>query len=305
MTFTFLAQNLQLFLAKCFRRELPRKLNRDSYVARPLGELIVTQPSKNETTVQQNSPDVREGRMSLAAYLAAGIGLAGIASTADAAIVNINITDTRGDGNATTDDDISGVNGGLNAGAQKNILNWLGPSVTTSSLQLLNQIYLGTRTDYFYHGIANGTGGTTVMEFALQQFNSASPRNFAAGATVDSTATWNAVRSRTVFEYDYSFSSGGISPNFTAGSYMGFRFGSGGNLNYGWLEVTWDSTGNGQWQILSGAYESTINTGIVIPSANVPAPSPASLLALIVGGAALRQWRAGRRKQLLLEQTAA
>ena len=81
----------------------------------------MTQPSKNETTVQQNSPDVREGRMSLAAYLAAGIGLAGIASTADAAIVNINITDTRGDGNATTDDDISGVNGGLNAGAQRTL----------------------------------------------------------------------------------------------------------------------------------------------------------------------------------------
>jgi hypothetical protein len=86
---------------------------------------------------------------------------------------------------------------------------------------------------------------------------------------------------------------------------MGFRFGSGGNLNYGWLEVTWDSTGSGQWQILSGAYESTINTAIVIPSANVPAPSPASLLALILGGAALRRWRRGRRQQLLLEQTAA
>jgi hypothetical protein len=37
----------------------------------------------------------------------------------------------------------------------------------------------------------------------------------------------------------------------------------------------------------------------------VPAPSPASLLALILGGAALRRWRSGRRKQLLLEQTAA
>ena len=263
----------------------------------------MTQPSKNETTVQQNSPDAREGRMSLAAYLAAGIGLAGIASTADAAIVNINITDTRGDGNATTDDDISGVNGGLNAGAQKNILNWLGAGVSTSSLSLFNQHYSGRFSDYFYHGIANGTGGTTVMEFALQQFSTASPRNFAAGATVDSPGIWSAARSRSVFEYDYA-SFGAISPNFTAGSYMGFRFGSGGNLNYGWLEVTWDSTGTGQWQILSGAYESTINTAIVIPSANVPAPSPASLLALIVGGAALRQWRRGRRQQLF-EQTAA
>ena len=298
--FYFLARNLQLFLAKYFRRELPRTLNRDSYIARPLGELIVTQPSKNETTVQQNSLDARSGRMSLAAYLAAGVGLAGIASTADAAIVNINITDTRGDGNTTTDDDISGVNGGLNAGTTRNILNWLGPSVTTSSFRLLNQAFIGS--DYFYHGISNGTGGTTIVEFALQQNSSASPRNFAAGATVDSTGLWSAARRSSVFVYYYN-SFGPVSPNFTAGSYMGFRFGSGGNHNYGWLEVTWDgSTEN--WQILSGAYESTVNTAIVIPSANVPAPSPASLLALIVGGAALRQWRRGRRQQLL-EQTAA
>jgi hypothetical protein len=263
----------------------------------------VTQPSKNETTVQQNSPDTRSGRMSLAAYLAAGVGLAGMTGAAEAAIVNIDITDTRGDGNTTTDDDISGVNGGLNAGTQRNILNWLGPSVTTSSFRLLNQMFLGPSNGYFYHGISNGSGGTTVVEFALQQFSSASPRNFAAGATVDSTGFWSATRRRTVFEYYYS-GGGAVSPNFTAGSYMGFRFGSGGNLNYGWLEVTWDSTGTGQWQILSGAYESTVNTAIVIPSANVPAPSPASLLALIVGGAALRQWRRGRRQQLL-EQTAA
>jgi hypothetical protein len=70
--------------------------------------------------------------------------------------------------------------------------------------------------------------------------------------------------------------------------------------------VTWSgSTQN--WQILSGSYETTVNTAINAGqgAASVPAPSPASLLALIVGGAALRQWRAGRRKQQLLEQTAA
>jgi hypothetical protein len=72
------------------------------------------------------------------------------------------------------------------------------------------------------------------------------------------------------------------------------------------LEVTWDGTSE-NWQILSGAYETTVNTAIAAGqgAASVPAPSPASLLALIVGGAALRQWRAGRRKQQLLEQTAA
>jgi hypothetical protein len=293
-----LAQNLRLFLVNCFRRVLPKQLNRQSYVARPLGELIVTQPSKNETTAQRGNPNPRTEHMSLAAYLAAGIGLAGIASTADAAIVNINITDTRGDGNATTDDNISGVNGGLTPGSYQAIVNWLGASVSTSVFVLFNQFYDG---DYFYHGL-NGANG---LEFALSSNSKASPRNFAAGASVDSGAIWSASQTRTVFEYYYD----GIratSPDFTAGSYMGFRFGTVGSYNYGWLEVTWDSTGAGQWQILSAAYENTVNTAINAGqgAASVPAPSPASLLALIVGGAALRQWRRGRRQQLL-EQTAA
>jgi hypothetical protein len=66
------------------------------------------------------------------------------------------------------------------------------------------------------------------------------------------------------------------------------------------LEVTWDGTSE-NWQILSGAYETTVETAIAAGqgAASVPAPSPASLLALIVGGAALRQWRRGRRQQLL------
>jgi hypothetical protein len=262
-----------------------------------LGELIVTQPSKNEITAQRGgSPDARSGRMSLAAYLAAGVGLAGIASTADAAIVNIDITDTRGDGNTTTDDNISGVYGGVGFSSNEIMPNWLGAGVSASYLRLFNQDTIG---NYFYHGI----GGANGLEFALSGNSNASPRNFAAGATVDSTALWSANPWQSVFEYYYN-GERTVSPHFTAGSYMGFRAFDGSDYLYGWLEVTWDSTGSGQWQILSGAYESTINTAIVIPSANAPAPSPASLLALIVGGAALRQWRRGRRQQLL-EQTAA
>jgi hypothetical protein len=79
-------------------------------------ESIMTQPSEQKTVPPRRSPNTRTERMSLAAYLAAGVGLAGIASTADAAIVNIDITDTRGDGNTTTDDNISGINGGLSRG---------------------------------------------------------------------------------------------------------------------------------------------------------------------------------------------
>ncbi|MGA0841220.1 MAG: hypothetical protein ACO3P1_15135 [Pseudomonadales bacterium] len=85
----------------------------------------MTQPSKNESTTQRASPNPRTERLSLAAYLAAGVGLAGIASTADAAIVNIDLTDTRGDGSATTDDNIAGVNGGGTLNSRTIITDWL------------------------------------------------------------------------------------------------------------------------------------------------------------------------------------
>jgi MYXO-CTERM domain-containing protein len=86
---------------------------------------------------------------------------------------------------------------------------------------------------------------------------------------------------------------------------MGFRFGTSGSYNYGYLEVTWDPTSQ-DFQILSAAYESTVNTAITTPGgASVPTPSPASLVALVVGGALLRRWREERRQQRLQETSAA
>jgi hypothetical protein len=255
--------------------------------------LIVTQPSKNETTVQQNSPDVREGRMSLAAYLAAGIGLAGITGAADAAIVNIDLTDTRGDGNTTTDDNISGLNAGLSANGSKTINDWLGSG--TGVLELYRG-YGG------YWGMDGDSYNLTSLQF-LTASSAASPVNLSSGYTIDGTAggTWTENGARSAFKSPLS-----TSADFGANSYMGFRLSAGPFAIYGWLEVTWNGTTQ-DWQILSGAYENTINTAINAGQGapSVPAPSPASLLALIVGGAALRQWRAGRRKQQLLEQTAA
>ena len=254
----------------------------------------MTQPSKNETTVQQNSLNPRTERMSLAAYLAAGVGLAGITGAAEAAIVNINLTDTRGDGNYTTADNISGVNAGLNVGGVKSIYDWLGPNTGT--------LYLFRQRSYYgdeYWGLDGNPFNVASLQF-LTGGSTASPTNLSSGSTIggSTVGTWSSFPSQTSFKFNST-----VITDFGPGSYMGFRFGSTGQFNYGWLEVTWNSTSL-DWQILSGAYESTVNTAIVTPSANVPAPSPASLLALIVGGAALRQWRRGRRKQLL-EQTAA
>ena len=248
----------------------------------------MTQPSKKDTTVQQNCPDAPSGRMSLAAYLAAGIGLAGVTGAAEAAIVNIDITDTRGDGTATTNDNISGLNAGLSVGGKKSIPGWLGTG--TGKLELYRQF--GSPALW---GLDGDDSGGVFLQF-LGGNAYASPANLPGGTTIDgSLANWSAVGGASVFRYGPS-----ISADFGANSYMAFRFGTIGNFNYGWLEVTWNSTSS-DWQILSGAYENTVNTAIAAGqgAASVPAPSPASLLALIVGGAALRQWRRGRRQQLL------
>ncbi|MGA0841195.1 MAG: hypothetical protein ACO3P1_15010, partial [Pseudomonadales bacterium] len=195
---------------------------------------------------------------------------------------------------ATTDDDISGLNAGLSLGSKKTITNWLGTG--SGQLELYRQYvgYWGLDGDDF-----NGAG----LQFLATGSSYASPTNLSSGTTIDSSLfTWTGSANRTTFQYLSSY----VSPDFGANSYMAFRFGSGGLNYYGWLEVTWNGTTK-DWQILSGAYENTVNTAINAGqgAASVPAPSPASLLALIVGGAALRRWRAGRRQQQLLEQTAA
>jgi hypothetical protein len=230
--------------------------------------------------------------MSLAAYLAAGVGLAGVTGAAEAAIVNIDLTDTRGDGSTTTDDAINGPNGGVPQGSYSYFSNWLGAG---SGTLLMANGYLGYSGLGAYRVLV-GAG----LQWALTSLGYNSPRNFAAGQAIDSSAIF----SNSIPYTHFSNGSNPSSPAFGAGSYMGFRFGTVGNFNYGWLEVTWDGSLN--FQILSGAYETTVNTAIAAGqgAASVPAPSPASLLALIVGGAALRRWRAGRRQQLL-EQTAA
>jgi hypothetical protein len=75
---------------------------------------------------------------------------------------------------------------------------------------------------------------------------------------------------------------------------MGFRFGviGSGNFTYGYLEVTWNSSTN-TFQILSGAYESTVNQAILAGATGGAVPVPAaSLLALMaLGGNSFRRSR--------------
>ena len=74
---------------------------------------------------------------------------------------------------------------------------------------------------------------------------------------------------------------------------MGFKT---AQNNYGWLEVSWSSSLL-DWEILSGAYETSPNTGIGIPVPEPVAVSLAGVAALAMGGAAVRRWRTARREQ--------
>jgi hypothetical protein len=232
--------------------------------------------STRAALADQHATSATNPRFTLAAYLAAGVGLAGLAPAADAAIVTIDITNPN----------VSGPNGGVGNGGFSVIGNW----VPGASLSLFNG-----------YGGGNLSGLSGSLDFATSTYYYASPQNLAFGSTIDGSLSFAASNGVTFFNiFNYYYGGQGntyTSPDFGSGSYMGFVFGNGLTNNYGWIEITWSGSTN-TWEILAAAYESQANTAILagdVGSVSAPAPSPASLLALIVGGAALRQWRQRRR----------
>jgi hypothetical protein len=225
---------------------------------------------------QRNAGNDGAPRFTLAAYLAAGVGLAGLAPAADAAIVTIDITNPN----------ISGPNAGIAPGGYLAVNNW----VLGSTLVLKNGQY-----DTF------GLGGANIG-FGISSYQYASPLNVAAGTVIDANTYFAGFDLMSVFKVDvyyYNSTTTYTSPDFGPGSYLPFYvIDSFSNAYYGWIEITWSGS-TSTWQILSAAYESQANAAILAGntgSVSAPAPSPASLLALIVGGAALRQWRQRRRE---------
>lgn len=206
----------------------------------------------------------------LGAYLAAGLGASTVATpTADAAIVNINI--------GPTGFNIGGINGGLNNGVMAQVFNF--PFSGGGLLRVYN--------NYSGSGIFGLFGRDGVL-FAVNG-GTASPRNFALNATINNSASFAYSSTFTSFKYGVS-----ESPDFGPGSYMGFKTTAN---NFGWLEVTWSSNNN-QFQILSGAYESTPGVAILAGQgagpAAVPEPGTWAAAALLVGGATYLRWRRRR-----------
>jgi hypothetical protein len=215
------------------------------------------------------------GSARLGAYLAAGVGASLVGTPdAEAAVVAIDLTNVNGQ-------NITGLNAGLSSGGRLSIPNWLGPG-TGGSITLSNNAIVG---DYRFWGLAGGSG----LGFAIGT-RFASPFNFGAGTTIGPSTPVSYSSAEPAFKYS---NSGGpyTSPNFGAGSYMGFRFASGLDFHYGYLEVTWNAS-TATFQILSGAYESTVNMAIAAGAPPTPVPAPSALALLALGGGAFRRARA-------------
>ncbi|MFM8932574.1 MAG: PEP-CTERM sorting domain-containing protein [Gemmataceae bacterium] len=173
---------------------------------------------------------------------------------------------------------INQVNGGLSVGQARTVNSF---PTSGGGLSLLNQFSGST-----------GLKGEGNLYFATTG-NTASIIKLTTGNTINAGIT-------TGWTTNYSWSAFNPSNTFSTNNYVAFRFGSGGDIspsyNYGWLQTTWDGT---NFQINSGAYESTVNTAI-LAGASVPEPGTLTLgsLALLAGGgAAVRRYRKQRQEQ--------
>ena len=179
----------------------------------------------------------------LGSYLTLTVGAGTVAGTVEAAIVNLDI--------GPSGLNIAGVNAGLVSPASRQVA-FPGGGVL----------------DLLFNSTYQGLDGESGLLFAVNG-GDPSPRNFGIGQTIGSSVpTWRGERSKTVFVYETA-----LSPAFGSGSFMGFKSANG---NYGWLEVTWDSTQR-EFEILSGAYEDV--AGVAIQAGAVAVvPEPASAL---------------------------
>ncbi len=175
---------------------------------------------------------------------------------------------------------INQVNGGLNtAGSYIRKQNF--------PISGAGNLYLNYKVG---EGQAIGLSGNGGMAFAITGISTAAIKNFATSATIDAGSSFNTNYNFTAFK-----SASSTAANFTTSNYVGFRFGTTGNYNYGWLQTTWDGT---SFQVNSGAYESTANVAIQAGAIAVPEPGTLTLgsLALLAGGgAAVRRYRKQRQ----------
>ncbi len=182
---------------------------------------------------------------------------------------------------------INQVNGNVAVGSFRTVNSF---PTTGGGLSLLNQA--GSSVSTGLKGEGNLYFATTGGLSSIIKFTTGDNINSGSATAWTTNYSWSSFKS-----------SGGTASTFSNNNYVAFRFGSGSSYNYGWLQTTWD--GN-NFQINSGAYESTANTAILAGAVPVPEPGTLALssLALLAGGgAAVRRYRKQRQAQSTEDQS--
>ncbi len=203
----------------------------------------------------------------LGAYLGAGVGAIGLGTSVDAGVVIVDLTGFTGD------------NMGVSSGGFA--FCYAIPGVTlvaTNGWIGLNGVTVNNSIGAI---LATGNLGSTNT-----------PINVGPGVAIDaSSGDFADSLAATAFKSTFR-----TVPDFGPNSFLGFKTASN---QYGYIEVLWTAS-TSTFKLVSAAYESTPFTSIQTPggAAAVPEPAGMAVVALLVGGTALRQWRKKRRDQV-------
>ncbi|MFM8216969.1 MAG: PEP-CTERM sorting domain-containing protein [Pirellula sp.] len=202
-------------------------------------------------------------KSALLPFFIALLGIVTLGSSANAAVISIDLTGKTGD----------------NAGAASGQLLDLGafPSDATTVLKAASNKTLGGQA---FTGLTlQGSGGIAVSGFTAFD----KPLKFNPGDTIGAIGlTYDSGLSSPSFKNNFR-TVGDFGPN----SFLGFKDSLG---RYGYIEVTWTASTN-TFRMISAAYESTPGVSIQTPGGAVPEPASSAIVALLMGGATLRKWR--------------
>lgn len=226
--------------------------------------------------ISEKSSSGSARRARLGAYLATGVGAIGMGTSADAGVISIDLT-------GYTADNMGIAPGPGSYPAGRGVINNFKPG---NKLLGFNNVY----GNYTGVSLQSQTGGGTPVGILTTTGSGSNdiPINVGAGVAIGPSSGYFAEGySSTVFKNSLR-----SAPDFGPNSFLAFRTTTG---QYGYIEVLWTASTN-TFKLVSAAYESDAGVAIQTPSgAPVPEPASGAVVALLMGGTALRQWRKKRQ----------